>query len=97
MADFLIFSFATAMLYFFSLVPIEYAFGKSQKTQGIIICLVVAVFSIVNGWLMYFNKNASPLDAVDKEWDMYVVYCRQEHISWSDLTFPEWLSLKASE
>jgi hypothetical protein len=97
MSDFLIFVLASAMLYFFSLVPIEYAFSKSEKVKICLICLVIVVFSIVNGWLMYFNQNILPLDAVDKEWDRYVEYCRQEHISWSDLTFPEWLSLKASE
>lgn len=96
MSDFLIFVLASAMLYFFSIVPIEYAFGKSEKVKTRLICLVIVVFSIVNGWLMYFNRNVLPLDAVDKEWDRYVAYCRQEHISWSDLTFPEWLSLKAS-
>jgi hypothetical protein len=96
MSDFLIFVLASAMLYFFSIVPIEYAVGKSEKVKIRLICLVIVVFSIVNGWLMYFNRNVLPLDAVDKEWDRYVTYCRQEHISWSDLTFPEWLSLKAS-
>lgn len=97
MSDFLGCVLASAMLYFSTLVPIEYAFSKSKKVQIRLIFLVLVVFSIVNGWLMYFNQNTLPLDIVDKEWDRYVVYCRQEHISWSDLTFPEWLSLKASE
>lgn len=97
MSGFLFFVLASAMLYFFSLVPIEYAFSKSKKVKIRLICLVIVVFSIVNGWAMYFNHNVLPLGAVDKEWDRYVDYCRQEHISWSDLTFPEWLSLYASE
>ena len=96
MSDILIFSFATAMLYSYSLLGIEYAKSKTEKVKIRLICLVIVVFSIFNGWLMYFNRNVLPLDAVDKEWDRYVAYCRQEHISWSDLTFPEWLSLKAS-
>lgn len=97
MSDFLIFVLSSAMLYFVSLVPIEYAFGESEKTKKYIISLVIVAFSILNGWLMYFNKSVLLLESVDKEWNKYVIYCREEHISWSDLTFPEWLSLEASE
>lgn len=97
MSDFLCFVLASAMLYFFSLVPIEYAFGKSEKVKIRIICLVIVVFSIVNGWAMSVNQDKIPLDSVEKAWENYTNFCSEEHISWSDLTFPEWLSLKTSE
>ena len=97
MSDILIFSFATAMLYSYSLLGIEYAKSKTKKVKKCLICFIILAFSILNGWALSVNQNILSLDAVHKEWDRYVVYCRQEHISWSDLTFPEWLSLKASE
>lgn len=93
MSDFFIFFISSAMIYFCTLVPLEYAFRKSKKTQMCIIGLVAVVFSIVNGRVILVNQNKIPVDAVEKEWDKYVIYCRQEHISWSDLTFPEWLDL----
>lgn len=97
MSDFFISVLLSAMLYFVSLVPIEYAYSKTKKTKIKLICLVAVVFGILNGWIMSVNENKLPLKVVNKEWDRYVSYCRQEHISWSDLTFPEWLSLEASE
>ncbi len=97
MSDFFVSVLLSAMLYFISLVPIEYAYSKTEKTKINLICLVAVTFGIVNGWMMSVNENKLPLETVDKEWDRYVIYCRQEHISWSDLTFPEWLSLVASE
>lgn len=97
MSDFFISVLLSAMLYFISLVPIEYAYSKTKKTKINLICLVAIVFGIVNGWIMSVNENKLPLEAVNKEWERYVIYCRQEHISWNDLTFPEWLSLEASE
>ena len=93
MGDFLLFFISSAMIYFCTLVPLEYAFRKSKKTQMCIIVLVTVVFSIVNGWVILVNQNKIPVDAVEKEWDRYTDFCRQEHISWSDLTFPEWLSM----
>ena len=97
MSDFLIFAFSTATLYFVSLLGIEYANGKTKKVKNRLICLIIVVFSIINGWVMYINQNKLPIETVDREWDRYVIFCRQEHISWSDITFPEWISLVASE
>ena len=97
MSDFFITVLLSAMLYFVSLVPIEYANSKTKKTKINIACLVAVAFGILSWWVMNINKNTLHLEAIDKEWDRYVVYCRQEHISWSDLTFPEWLSLEASK
>ena len=57
----------------------------------------MAAFSLLNGWIMCVNQNKIPVETVSKEWNRYATHCKQEHISWSDLTFPEWLSLVASE
>lgn len=88
---------ASAMLYFFSLVPISYALEKTEKTKRYIICLIIIAFGIVNSFVITLIQNQISVDAVEKEWNKYTDYCRQEHISWSELTFPEWLSLKSSE
>ena len=97
MTDFICFVFSTAMLYFFSLLPLEYAKDKSKKTCAVIVCLVIAGFSILNGWAMNINLNKIPMDSVEKSWEEYVTYCKEEQISWNELTFPEWLGVKASE
>lgn len=96
MADFLSFVFATVMAYLFSLAGVEYAQGKSKKTRRILICLITLAFSIINGWMMYINLNTISINEVDKAWRRYTTYCRQEHISWNEITFPEWLSIEAS-
>ena len=41
---------------------------------------------------MSVNENKIPVEEVEKEWNRYVMFCKQEHISWSDITFPDWLS-----
>lgn len=97
MSDVLWFAFATAISYCISLLCIEYANRKPKDIKTILISLIVLAFSLQNGWAMSVNQNKIPVEAVEKEWNRYVVYCRQEHISWSDLTFPEWLSIEASE
>ena len=97
MTDFLYFSFASAILYFISLVVIYYAYGRTKKIKLFLICLVVVTFGIFNGWAMSVNQDKIPLDSVEKAWENYTNFCSEEHISWSDLTFPEWLSLKTSE
>ena len=97
MSDFLIFSLVSAFAYSISLLAIKYAKGKTKKVKHRLICLIVLAFSLWNGWAMSVNQNTLPLEVVEKEWNRYVVYCRQEHISWSDLTFPEWLSTEADE
>lgn len=97
MSDFLCFSCVTAIAYFISLLVLEYANSKEKKARQILICLVVIVFSFWNGWAMKCNQDVLPLEAVDKEWERYVIYCKQEHISWSDLTFPEWLLVEDSQ
>lgn len=97
MPDFLLFTFISAFAYFVSLLGLEYANGKTKKVKHRLICLIILVFSLWNGWALSVNQNILPLEVVDKEWDRYVIYCKQEHISWSDLTFPEWLLLEASE
>ena len=80
MSDFFISVLLSAMLYFISLVPIEYAFSKTKKTKINLICLVAVAFGILSGWVMSVNQNTLSLDVVDKEWDRYVIYCRDEHI-----------------
>lgn len=97
MSDFFGFSLASAMLYFVSLVVVDYAYRKTKKTKQFLVCLVLVAFSILNGWMLCVNQNKIPVEAVSREWNRYATHCKQEHISWSDLTFPEWLSLVASE
>ena len=92
MSDYLWYVVGTAMLYLYSLVPLSYASDKSKKTKRFIIGLVVLVFSLGNGWIMSVNENKIPVEEVEKEWNRYVMFCKQEHISWSDITFPDWLS-----
>ena len=70
---------------------------KTKNTRRFLILLIIVAFSIYSGFAMSVNQNKIPVEAVEREWNRYVVYCRQEHISWSDLTFPEWLSIEASE
>lgn len=95
MSDFLIFAFITAFAYCFSLVGIEQARKKSGKVRCILIVLIIAIFSVLNGWAMSINEDKIPIDFVEKEWDRYVIDCKQNHISWNELTFPEWLSIES--
>ena len=84
-------------MYFFSLLPLEYAKDKSKRVCAMIYCLVIFGFSILNGWQMNINLNKIPVSSVEKEWKEYTLYCKEEHISWDELTFPEWLAIVASE
>ena len=97
MSDFFWNAVSTAWIYCLSLAGIFSIKQTSKKVRIFLICSVIILFSVFNAWVMSIKEKTIPLGAVDKEWEMYVVYCRQEHISWSDLTFPEWLSLKTSE
>jgi hypothetical protein len=87
----------TAISYCISLLCVEYANSKPKDIKIILISLIVLAFSIWNGWAMNVKQNTLSLDAIEQEWERYVSYCKEEHISWSDLTFPEWLSVEASE
>jgi hypothetical protein len=68
-----------------------------KDVRIILISLIVILFGLVNAFVMNIKEKTLPLDVIDKEWDRYVDFCKQEHISWSDVTFPEWLSIEASE
>lgn len=94
MGDFLILMLSAAMILFFVLAGIEYAKSKSSI---ILICLVFIVFSAVFAWMITVNENKIPVEKVEKAWNEYAQECKEQHISWSELTFPEWLNIKASE
>ena len=97
MSDILWFAYSSAIICCGVLWCIEYARSKPKNIKYPLIGLIILVFSLLNGWLMNVNQNKLPLDAVESKWNEYADYCRQEHISWSEITFPEWLSLECSE
>ncbi len=97
MSDILWFAFSTAVLYCFSLVGIEYARDKTKKVRVFLTSFIIVVFSIVNGWIINVNFKKIPVTSIEKEWCNYTAFCKEEHISWNELTFPEWLELKQSE
>lgn len=97
MNDIIINAIAMAIAYLISLAGMEYAASKGGKVKILLIILIITVFSLFGGWAIAFNENKIPIDAVEKEWKRYTIYCREEHISWNEITFPEWLSLQASE
>ena len=66
MSDFFIAVLSSAMLYFVSLVPIEYAYSKTKKTKMNIVCLVAVAFGILSWWVMSINKNTLHLETVNK-------------------------------
>ncbi len=97
MMDFLVLMLITAILLFFALVGIEYASSKSKRTRIFLVCSIILAFSTLNAWVITINQNKIPIDSVEKAWNDYTEECREQHISWNELTFPEWLSIKASE
>lgn len=97
MSDFFIYAFSTAVVYFFSLVGIEYAYSKSRKVRLFLVCTIITAFSLFNGWVINVNKNRIPISSVEKAWNEYTTYCKEEHISWNELTFPDWLALTDAE
>ena len=97
MSDFISNTLLTAWIYCLFLAGIFSVRQASKNIRIFLICLIIILFSVFNAWVMNIKEKTLPLEAVDKEWNRYVIYCREEHISWSDLTFPEWLSLEVSE
>lgn len=95
MPKFLLYVFLSAWVYFLSMAGVEYAYSKTEKVRRNLIILIMIVFSIFNGWAMSINEKKIPIDSVEKEWNKYTIYCKENHISWSELTFPEWMSLEA--
>lgn len=97
MSEFLLNVILTAWIYCLTLAGI-FSLKKAPKDVRIVlICSIIILFSIFNAWVINIKEKTLPLDVIDREWNRYADFCRQEHISWSDLTFPEWLSLEASE
>lgn len=96
MSNYLLNVIASALAYFFSLLGIGYAFSKAGKIKAGITFAVIIAFSLYNGWALKLCEDRIPIDAVEEAWVRYAEYCREEHVSWSDLTFPEWLSIEAS-
>lgn len=97
MSDFLLNIVLTAWKYCVFLAAI-FSLKKAPKDVRIfLICSIIILFSVLNAWVININLKTLPLDVIDREWNKYVNFCRQEHISWSDLTFPEWLSIEGSE
>ncbi|MBQ4556560.1 MAG: hypothetical protein IJA60_02805 [Clostridia bacterium] len=97
MMDFLILMLITAILLFFVLVGIEYASSKSKRTRIFLVYSIILAFSALNAWVITVNQNKIPIDSVEKAWNDYTKECREQHISWNELTFPEWLGFKAAE
>ena len=80
------------MVYCFSLGGIEYAREKSKKVRVNLIIVITLAFSLFCAWTVGINEKKIPIDNVEKAWESYTEFCREQHISWSELTFPEWLS-----
>ena len=97
MSNFLCFTLVTALVYLFSLVGIGYANSKSKKVRTCLVCLIILAFSVWNGWAMSANNDKVPISSVEKAWGEYTNYCKEEHISWNELPFPEWLVAEASK
>ena len=93
MSDFFWNIFSTVWMYVLSLAGIYSVKQTPKKICIFLICLIIILFSVLNAWVMSIKENTLPLEVIDKEWGEYVDYCRQEHISWSELTFPDWLSI----
>lgn len=96
MSDFLCFALATAMAYFFSLAGIEYAQDKPKDIKILLICLITVVLSVFNAWAITVNQNKIPIASVEKKWNEYINYCKEENISWDEYPFPHWLTVEAS-
>ena len=92
MSDFLIDFLACAMLCSQLILAAEISNDKSEKLQTAIKIFAVVVFSLVLVWLLNINRQKIPLDKVEEAWNQYTDYCKENHISWSEYTFPEWLS-----
>ncbi len=92
MSDFLLYVIVTGMLYLVSLCCVIYALEKTGKTKVALIATITIVFSVIIAFGLHVRENAIPLDAVEKQWKRYTAFCKENHISWSDCTFPEWLN-----
>lgn len=97
MSNFICIAFAISIGYMFSLAGIEYAKDKPKKVRRFLTCSIIIAFSLLTTWTIKINECKIPIEAVEKEWRKYVSYCHDEHISWNELTFPEWLNIEASE
>jgi len=97
MSDFILNTFCTVWMYCVVLAGIVSLKKAPKDVRIILIALMIILLGLINAFVMNIKEKTLPLDVIDKEWDRYVDFCKQEHISWSDLTFPEWLSIEASE
>lgn len=97
MSDFFGNTVSTAWMFCLFLAGMFSIKQTSKKFRIFLICSIIILFSVFNAWIMNIKENTLPVEAVEKEWNRYVMFCKQEHISWNDITFPEWLSLVASE
>lgn len=97
MSDFISNTFCAVWMYCVVLAGIVGLKKAPKDVRIILISLMIILFGLVNAFVMNIKEKALPLDVIDKEWDRYVVFCKEQHISWNDLTFPEWLSIEASE
>ena len=96
MSNFLLYVLITMIVFFFSLSGIEYANSKPKRFRFFLIAIIMLTFSIWNAWALTVNENKIPIKNVEKLWYEYAAHCKEEHISWNELTFPKWLEIEAS-
>ena len=97
MSDFLVNTLMFGAVYLFSLLGISYARIKPKKIQIAIIAIVTIAFSLYMATIMQIGINRIPIDTIEKEWKRYTTHCEENHISWSEYTFSEWLGVEASQ
>lgn len=96
MSDFLINAIVIGAVYLFSLLGISYAANKSKKIRIAVIAAVTVAFSFYVAAAAIIGTKRIPTNVVEKEWKRYTEYCKENHISWGEYTFPEWLEVETS-